>query len=265
MKKLILLSISVFLGLQLATNSSAKAQNFHIVASFGSTQNWGVPSAILYEVDYFYPYHRFVHVNRFARGRRIFFNVLLEHQGNFVELTFAGGGNIINTNYFNNYPLVSHVCSAYCGYHSDYYFQQQVVCNTHFHGGHNHVNYYKQPNYSRYSRPNSIRVVDSRPYRGHNHGYRQRNGNTRGQYQYKNINRSYSDRADSRNTSNTKANSKSIERNENANRVAASTSRSGNNSTSVKSRTSSNSRSNTINTRSNSSSRNATSSSRSRD
>ena len=110
MKKLILLSISVFLGLQLAVSTSAKAQNFQIVASFGSTHNWGVPTAIMYEVDYFYPYYRFVHVNRFYRGRNLFFNVLLEDHGHFVELTFGRGGNIINTNYFNNYPLVSHVC-----------------------------------------------------------------------------------------------------------------------------------------------------------
>jgi hypothetical protein len=209
MKKLILLSISVFLGLQLAASSSAKAQNFNIVASFGSTQNWGVPIAITYEVDYFYPYHRFVHVNRFFRGRSLFFSVLLERYGEFVELTFESGGNIINSNYFNNYPLASHICSAFCGYHSDYYFQQQVVCNSHHHGGHNHINYYQQPRYSRYSRPNSVRVVYNTGRRNNN-VYHGRNGshnsrNARSNQQYDNSRNNSNDRSTYNSTSSSQA------------------------------------------------------------
>jgi hypothetical protein len=203
MKKLILLSISVFLGLQLAASSSARAQNFNIVASFGSTQNWGVPIAITYEVDYFYPYHRFVHVNRFVRGRGLFFNVLLERYGEFVELTFESGGNIINSNYFNNYPLASHICSSFCGYHSDYYFQQQVVCNSHHHGGHNHINYYQQP---RYSRPNSVRVTYNNGRRN-NHVYHgkngQRNRNTRNNEQFNNSRANSNDRSTKNRSSST--------------------------------------------------------------
>jgi hypothetical protein len=187
MKKLILLSLSVFLGLQLAVSTSAKAQNFQIVASFGSTHHWGVPTAIVYEVDYFYPYHRFVHVNRYysRNGRHLFFNVLLEDHGHFVELTFNRQGQIINRNFFSNYPLVNHICSSHCGYHSNYYYQQRVVCHAHNHGGHNHINWRQSPRQVRYSRPANTRVAYNHhrnsSYRGANKGYRVDRNDHRGQ------------------------------------------------------------------------------------
>ncbi len=176
MKKLILLSLSVFLGLQLAVNSSAKAQNFHIVASFGSTHNWGVPAAIVYEVDYFYPYHRFVHVDRvWGRGRNVFFNVLLERNGRFIELTFGQNGQIFQENFFVNYPLVNHICSSHCGYHSNYYLQQRVVCQSHHHRGHNHVNYRQPPRrvvYANNYHRNTVHYASrNNTYRGNNRNY----------------------------------------------------------------------------------------------
>jgi hypothetical protein len=154
MKKLILLSLSVFLGLQLAVSTSAKAQNFQIVASFGSTHHWGVPTAIVYEVDYFYPYHRFVHVNRY----------------------YSRNGR---------HPLVNHICSSHCGYHSNYYYQQRVVCHAHNHGGHNHINWRQTPRQVRYSRPANTRVAYNHhrnsSYRGANKGYRVERNDHRGQ------------------------------------------------------------------------------------
>jgi len=153
MKKLIILSLSALIGLQFMVSSNAKAQNFQIVASFGSAHHWGVPAAVIYEIDYFYPFHRFVHVDRtLGRGRNIFFNVLLERHGRFVELTFGRNGQIFEEFHFRNYPLIGHICAAHCGYHSNYYFQQRRVCNANHHRGHNHINFRRQPRQVHYVR-----------------------------------------------------------------------------------------------------------------
>ena len=118
MKKHILLSLMLGLGILFFSNS-AKSQNFQIVASFGTAHNWAVPNAILYEIDYYYPYHQIVHINREQRGRRILFNVLLERRGQFVELFFGRNAIILDVNYFNRYPLAQHICSGHCGFHGN--------------------------------------------------------------------------------------------------------------------------------------------------
>lgn len=155
MKKHILLSFVLGLGLLFFTNS-VKSQNFQIVASFGTAQNWAVPNAVLYEIDYYYPYHQIVHINRERRGRSLFFNVLLERRGQFVEVFFGRQAIILDVNYYHNYPLAQHICSGHCGYHGNFYRNYQSVCNHRgrghgHHRGHNHVAYRSNSNHNSYA------------------------------------------------------------------------------------------------------------------
>ncbi|WP_375580491.1 hypothetical protein ABWH96_05505 [Marivirga tractuosa] len=160
MKKHILLPFVLGLGLLLFSNS-AKSQNFQIVASFGTAHNWAVPNAVLYEIDYYYPYHQIVHINRERRGRNLFYNVLLERRGQFVELFFGRQAIILDINYYNRYPLAQHICSGHCGYHGNFYRNHQVVCNHRGHGhghhkGHNHIAYRSSNrNYNSYAAKSS--------------------------------------------------------------------------------------------------------------
>jgi len=156
MKKQVLLSIVLGLGLLFFTNS-AKSQNFQIVASFGTAHNWAVPNSILYEVDYYYPYHNIVHINRERRGRNLFYNVLLERRGRFVEVFFGRQAMILDINHYYNYPLAQHICSGHCGYHRKFYKAHRVVCNHRGHGhhnGHNHIAYRSGRNYNSYAAKN---------------------------------------------------------------------------------------------------------------
>jgi hypothetical protein len=149
MKKHILLPFVLGLGLLFFANS-AKSQNFQIVASFGTTQNWAVPNAVLYEIDYYYPYHQIVHINRERRGRNLFFNVLLENRGQFVEVFFGRQAMILDVNYFYNYPLAQHICNSHCGYHGNFYRTHQVVAHNRVHRN-NHIVYRSNRNYNSYA------------------------------------------------------------------------------------------------------------------
>ncbi|GAA5036063.1 hypothetical protein GCM10011506_31310 [Marivirga lumbricoides] len=161
MKKPILLSLSVLIALVLINQPKASAQSFHIVASFGTTHQWNVPASIEYEVYNYYPYHNWVHVNRIVRGRRVFYNVLLEQDGFFTELQFGNYSRILRVQHFVDYPLYDHYCSAHCGYHERYYVNQRVVNNYYYYGGHNHYVYRARPSYLRQPvRPHSVRYAD---------------------------------------------------------------------------------------------------------
>ncbi|MBK6266827.1 hypothetical protein JKA74_17420 [Marivirga sp. S37H4] len=162
MKKPILLSFSVLVALFILNQPKASAQNFHIVASFGTTHAWNVPAAIEYEIYDYYPYHNWVHVNRVVRGRRVFYNILLERDGFFTELQFGRYSRILRIQHYVDYPLYDHYCSAHCGYHERYYVNQRVSNNYYYYGGHNHYVYSPQPKYMREPvRPQSVRYADN--------------------------------------------------------------------------------------------------------
>ncbi|HET8858868.1 hypothetical protein [Marivirga sp.] len=172
MKKHILLPFVLGLGLLFFTNS-AKSQNFQIVASFGTAHNWAVPNAVLYEIDYYYPFHQIVHINREFRGRNLFYTVLLERRGQFVELFFGRQAMILDINYYHNYPLAQHICSGHCGYHGNFYRSYQVACNHRGHGnghhtGHNHIAYRSGRNYNTYATNNSVANRNVRSNYAHN-------------------------------------------------------------------------------------------------
>jgi hypothetical protein len=199
MKKHILLPFVLGLGLLLFT-TPAKSQNFQIVASFGTAHNWAVPNAVLYEIDYYYPYHQIVHINRERRGRALFYNVLLEQRGQFVELIFGRQALILSVNYLRNYPLAQHICSGHCGFHANFYRTHQVVCNHRnhvqgFHRGHNHIAYRSGRNYNTYAARSSaanrqLRNTHVSHHRGSHHVNRQSNSrqvNNRGQIQNESV------------------------------------------------------------------------------
>lgn len=149
--------------------NSAKAQHFQIVASVGTTQHWAVPNAVLYEIDYFYPYHQIVHINRVRRGRFFQYNVLLENYGQFVELNFGRHAQIIRTRHLLSYPLVQHVCSFHCGFHGDFYHNNRVIFSHGFYSGNNHIAYrpvYQRPvQYAYYGK--AAQTPSSRSVNGH--------------------------------------------------------------------------------------------------
>ncbi len=161
MKKLILFSLSGLLLMVLFNKPKATAQGFHIVASFGTTHAWNVPAAIEYEIYDYYPYHNWVHVNRVVRGRRIFYNILLERDGFYTELQFGRYSRLLRTQFYADYPLYNHFCSAHCGYHNAYFNSHRVVNNHYYYGGHNHFVYRPQPrHYTTPVRPQSVRYTD---------------------------------------------------------------------------------------------------------
>ncbi|WP_296619454.1 hypothetical protein [Marivirga sp.] len=182
MKKHILLPFVLGLGLLFFSNS-AKSQNFQIVASFGTAHNWAVPNAVLYEIDYYYPYHQIVHINRERRGRNIFYNVLLEDRGQFVEVFFGRHAMILDVNYFHSYPLAQHICNGHCGYHGNFYRSHQVVCNHRGHGnghhnGHNHIAYRSGGNHNTYAAKSSAANRSVRPNYAYNNSRQEVNKNS---------------------------------------------------------------------------------------
>jgi len=189
MKKHILLSLMLGLGIFFYSNST-KSQNFQIVASFGTAHNWAVPNAILYEIDYYYPYHQIVHINRERRGRNLFFNVLLERRGRFVEVFFNRNAVILDINHFINYPLVQHICTGHCGFHGNFYRNYRVACNHRGHGhghvnhlGHNHIAYRSNRNYNSYAARSSAgnrQVYRSHPNNRGGHGHNKYKNDNRG-------------------------------------------------------------------------------------
>jgi hypothetical protein len=198
MKKHILLPFVLGLGLLFFANA-AKSQNFQIVASFGTAHNWAVPNAVLYEIDYYYPYHQIVHINRERRGRNLFYNVLLERRGQFVELFFGRHAMILDINYYYNYPLAQHICSAHCGYHGNFYRTHQVVCNHRGHGhhhGHNHIAYRSGRNYNTYAAKNSAANRNVRANYAYNNSRQDvmRSSNSRNSVNRNSANRSSSPR-----------------------------------------------------------------------
>lgn len=167
MKKRILFSIVFGLGFFMLADN-AKAQHFQIVASVGTTQHWAVPNAILYEIDYYYPYHQIVHINRIRRGRFFHFNVLLENYGHFVELNFGRHAQIIQARQVLSYPLVQHVCNIHCGFHGDFYYNNRVIFSQGFYSGNHHIAYrpvYQRPaqyaHYGKAAQTPSSRSVNS--------------------------------------------------------------------------------------------------------
>ncbi|WKV12741.1 hypothetical protein [Marivirga harenae] len=200
MKKHILLPFVLVLGFLFFANS-AKSQNFQIVASFGTAHNWAVPNAVLYEIDYYYPFHQIVHINRERRGRNLFYNVLLERRGQFVELYFGRYAMILDINYYHNYPLAQHICSAHCGYHGNFYRTHQVVCNHRSHGharhnGHNHIAYRSGRNYNTYAAKNSAGNRNVRANYAYNNSRKEviRSSNSRNSANRNTVNRSSSPR-----------------------------------------------------------------------
>lgn len=139
MKKIILLFA---IGAFFLSAKSAEAQQF--VASFGSYHNWDIPSTVYHTVYHDYRNFDIVHARRVPRAGQLYFDVILQRGDVFIEVHIGASGHVFNRVYYDYYPLNQHVCSAYCGYHANYYTVNRVVCNSHHHHGHNHVLYRNQ-------------------------------------------------------------------------------------------------------------------------
>lgn len=135
MKKAILLTLC---GAFLFTTKS-EAQVF--VTSFGVTQSWGLPADVYYSVDHNYYGYDWVHAQRIVDHGAVSFDVVLQRGDVFVSLNLDAFGHIRRRVVNYEYPLYQHVCSDFCGYHTNYYSNHVTVCNSHYHQGHNHVVY----------------------------------------------------------------------------------------------------------------------------
>jgi len=138
MRKAILLSV---LSVMLLTSKS-NAQGF--ITSFGVTNQWSLPYEVYYTLDHQYWGYDLVHVAQITNRRVNYFDVVLQRGNVFVRLSVDPFGGIMNSVVNYNYPLVNHVCTNQCGFHSGFYQNNMMVCNHHHHHGHNHV-VYRQP------------------------------------------------------------------------------------------------------------------------
>lgn len=154
MKK-ILLILTLFVGVTL------KGEAQHFTASFGVTHSWDVPMRVTRVIGHDYYGYDMVHATQIRRHGGLFFDVVLQRGDVFVEVSITHHGHIIRSVSRNYYPLHDHVCSNYCGYHSNYYNTYYRDCHSHNHHGHNHVVYVNRPH-------------------GHGHGHGHGNGHGHG-------------------------------------------------------------------------------------
>ena len=160
MKRAILLSI-VFAILFLPKSN---AQQFHFVTSFGVTQSWGMPYEVVHAIEHDYWGYDVVHTSRINQHGKLFFDVVLQRGDVFVTVSIGRRGRIYRRVVTYDYPFYNHVCSNFCGYHSNFYRRNVVVCNSHHHHGHNHVTYVRR-NYNHH------------PGNGHAYGHYKKKGN----------------------------------------------------------------------------------------
>lgn len=154
--------------LLLLAGVSLKGKAQHFIASFGVERSWDVPvmvSRVIYDDYYGYDW---VHATRVYQNGGLFFNVILQRQDVFVEVTIDNGGYITREVVRDYYPLHDHICNEFCGYHASYYHTHYHDCHSHDHFGHNHVVYTGHPHGHAYGyyRNNPYYV-----YNSHIHGY----------------------------------------------------------------------------------------------
>lgn len=148
-------NIGLILGLIILFSSNSNAQYFY--TSYGYAQNWYLPAYVEYSIQDNYFGYDIAHVQRYTHHGHTNFNVLLHRNGWFVEIRFDHYGHIYRTIRHNYYPLISHRCTNYCGYHHTYYktyyptyhhkhyvhkHRKTVYVNTHNQHHKNHNNYY---------------------------------------------------------------------------------------------------------------------------
>ncbi len=153
MKKFII--ILTFAALVLSSKTQAQGLFF---TSYGTQQLWGMPAEVQWALESNYYDFHMVHTRRFYDRGRLFFDVVLQRRGVFVDIRIDGRGYIFNSAYRNNYPFYNHVCSGYCGFHRDYYISYRVAYGHPYYHQRNHI----------YYRPNVVYVKYDH---GKNHGY----------------------------------------------------------------------------------------------
>jgi hypothetical protein len=147
MKKILLL-IGLVAGVSLSVNAQ------HFVTSFGFELGWGIPLRVQNTIQHDYYGYDIVHATQVNRYGISFFDVLLQGNNGFIEVSVRNDGFINRRAVYNHNPLYNHICSNQCGYHANYYTAYNGHCNSHNHHGHNHVAY----------------INYSKPKHGHGHG-----------------------------------------------------------------------------------------------
>lgn len=166
MKKFLLLAT-----LAIVSGTTLKAQYF--VASYGYVHGWDIPQAVSYAIEDNYWGYEMIHAERINHHGRLSFNVMLQRGNRFVEVTVNRKGRIIETVKWNHFPLQSHVCGDYCGFHSNYYL-------TYYrpdHHGHQH--YYGCGHYVP-----KVKVVYHNGYDVYKHGHKIKKHHPKGKKHY---------------------------------------------------------------------------------
>ncbi len=159
MKRLmIILSIAAF---SFAIKSEAQGIFY---TSYGTQHLWGMPPEVQWTLERNYYDFHMVHTRRFWDRGRLYFDVVLQRGGVFVDVRLDGRGFIFNTAYRDYYPFRSHVCSSFCGFHRDYYMSYRVRVGHPYYYRYNHV----------YYRPNVV-IVNHGHHHGNHHGHNQGN------------------------------------------------------------------------------------------
>lgn len=119
----------------------AKSQAQVFVTSVGVVHQVGVPAEVCTALDYNYPGYAWVHAQRIIDNGYLSFQVVLQRGDAFITVNLDPYGRINRQVVSYAYPLSTHICNDYCGYHSAYYNQYVTV----YPQQHNHVVYV--PNY----------------------------------------------------------------------------------------------------------------------
>jgi len=139
MKKIILLlAVGAFF-------LSSKSNGQQFVASFGVTHSWNIPQPVYHSINHDFYGYNVVHASRIINRGHTTFDLILQRGDVFVEVHLGAGGRIVGRTYFDYYPLRTHVCNSYCGFHRTYYNTYRTVCSSRHNHGHNHIVYNRRP------------------------------------------------------------------------------------------------------------------------
>ncbi len=178
MRKLKIILLVAALGLMSWTTSNAQAQFF--VNIQGHT-NWYLPSPVVQVFHNNYYGYEVAHARQYYVKGALFFDVVLHRGDVFVEINVNPHGHIVNSVYYNYYPLHDHVCDSYCGYQPVFYRQYYPV---YIHPGHRH-NVYEHN--KKYHYPSKV-VIINKPTPHHSEYVEHHQGNHKNDYNNNNNN-----------------------------------------------------------------------------
>lgn len=129
--KIITVMKKYLLVLVLAMMSGLTVKGQFFVASYGNVQAWDLPQSVLFTLeDDFWDYD-LLHARRVFDHGYVTFDLVLQRGPVFKTVTLNRRGRIVGVYRTNYFPLTNHICSDFCGFHSNYYY---TYYRPHYHG-----------------------------------------------------------------------------------------------------------------------------------